>query len=85
MSEVDRIASELSDKFRKDLLDLCGFYYAAKVQQEDYQEQLNKIEQMIAQALSLLSLTTFETEKLVFTRFETELIIEVKGEQCALH
>mgnify|MGYP001378167412 CR=1 FL=1 len=85
MNEVDRVAAELSDKFRKDLLDLCSFYYAAKVQQESYEETVTKIEEMIGEALSLLSLTTFETEKLVFTRFEKELVIEVKGEQCALH
>lgn len=85
MSEVDRVAAELSDRFRRDLLDLCGFYYAAKVQQEAYEAQLSKIEEMIGEALSLLSLTTFETEKLVFTRFDKELVIEVKGEQCALH
>lgn len=85
MNGADKTVLELSDKLRKDLLDLCGFYFVAKSQLEGYENQLNEMEQMIAEALSSLGMTTFETEKLVFTRFETELVIEVKGEQCALH
>ena len=85
MSDVDRVAAELSAKFRKDLLDLCGFYYVASTQLEHYKAAIGEMEEMIGEALASLSLTTFETEKLIFTRFETELVIEVKGEQCALH
>ena len=85
MSNADKAALELSDKLRKDLLDLCGCYHVASTQLESYQDAIKLMEEMIAEALAALSLTTFETEKLIFTRFETELVIEVKGEQCALH
>tara|TARA_Y100000310_G_C20447974_1_gene699341 strand:+ start:599 stop:856 length:258 start_codon:yes stop_codon:yes gene_type:complete len=85
MSDVDRVAEELSDKFRKDLLDLCSFYYVATTQLEHYKAAISEMEEMIGEALASLSLTTFETEKLTFTRFETELLIEPKGAKCDLH
>ena len=85
MNSADKAASELSDRLRKDLLDLCGYYYVASTQLESYQNAIQEMEEMIGEALAALSLTTFETEKLTFTRFETELHIEEKGAKCDLH
>tara|TARA_R100001440_G_scaffold21063_4_gene34820 strand:- start:838 stop:1095 length:258 start_codon:yes stop_codon:yes gene_type:complete len=85
MNDADRAALELSDKLRKDLLDLCGFYYVANTQLSAYEKAIREIEELIGEALASLSLTTFETEKLIFTRFGSELLIEEKGEKCALH
>tara|TARA_R100001440_G_scaffold27167_1_gene44682 strand:+ start:308 stop:565 length:258 start_codon:yes stop_codon:yes gene_type:complete len=85
MSNADKAALELSDRLRKDLLDLCGFYHVASTQLGRYQKAINEMEEMIGEALAALSLTSFETENYYFTLFETELVIEVKGEQCALH
>jgi len=85
MSNADKAVLELSDKLRKDLLDICGCYHVANTQLESYQDAIDLMEQMIGEALAALSLTSFETENYYFTRFETELVIEVKGEQCALH
>lgn len=85
MSNADKAALELSDRLRKDLLDLCGFYYVASTQLSAYENAISEMEEMIGEALAALSLTTFETEKLTFTRFETELLIEPKGAKCDLH
>ena len=85
MSKADKAALELSDKLRKDLLDLCGYYHVATKQLESYQKAISEMEEIIGEALASLSMTTFETEKYHFTRFENELLIEEKGEQCALH
>ena len=85
MSNADKAALELSDKLRKDLLDLCGFYHVASTQLESYKKAISEMEEMIGEALAALSLTTFETENHCFTQFENELLIEEKGKQCALH
>ena len=85
MSNADKAALELSDKMRRDLLDLCGYYHTATKQVESYKKAISEMEEMIGEALAPLSMTTFETEKHCFTRFDNELLIEEKGEQCALH
>ena len=85
MNEVDKQTVELAEGYRKDLVDLCSFYYEASLQLEHYKIMVAEMEQLIGSALANMSLNQFETEKLVFTRFETELLIEEKGTKCDLH